>query len=88
MFRISSLFSQKPARISLNECNADVILMVCTIKITKFTRITYVISVKFWRKNRQMNIQLVREVLEYIKSARYAPLSSLPTAGKNKQKVS
>jgi hypothetical protein len=27
-----------------------------------------------------MNIQLVRENLEYRKSARYAPLSSLPTA--------
>jgi hypothetical protein len=27
-----------------------------------------------------MNIQLVRENLEYKKSARYAPLSSLPTA--------
>ncbi len=54
------------------------------VRITKIYHITYIYVVwnlsSFGGKIRQMNIQLVRENLDYKKSARYAPLSSLQTA--------
>ncbi len=58
--------------------------LLCTIQNYEIK--SYYVCLRVWNlssfggKIRQMNIQLDREYLEFRKSARYAPLISLPTA--------